>query len=336
MSSLWERAEEWSEVALANIVREFPHVEIVYLDSPDQRPPRPKEAHPSFYGALDWHSSVEMHWVLIALLRRVPRALDETRIRLLLNEHFSSEALRTETANLPGSERPYGLAWAFTLAEELASLSEDEEASRWLANMAPLLERAASVFSRWIEISGYPVRTGMHSNTAFAFSRALSYARRRHPELALAIETAAERFYSRDVDYPGRYEPSATDFLSPALTEAELMSQLLAEESFPAWLEGFLPGLAKQEPGELFSPVSVSDPSDGHVAHLHGLNLSRAWCWTRLAAALPIEDPRREPMREAARRHRESSIDEVRGSHYMVEHWLAAYAVLLAKAEDVL
>jgi hypothetical protein len=173
----------------------------------------------------------------------------------------------------------------------------------------------------------------LHPNTAFALARALPQARNLaaagDARLAEAIGTAAERWYGSDAGYPAGWEPSGSDFLSPALTEAELMAQLLPAERFAAWLSAFLPGIAAGEPASLFEPVFVSDSSDGQIAHLHGLNASRAWCWRRIAESLPAGDGRAGPALAAARRHADAALPHVIGDHYMVEHWLAAYAVLL-------
>jgi hypothetical protein len=144
-----------------------------------------------------------------------------------------------------------------------------------------------------------------------------------------AITAAARRWFGGDAGYPAQFEPSGHDFLSPALTEAELMACVLPDGTFPGWLDGFLPGLAGGQPAALFTPAVVSDASDGQVAHLHGLNASRAWCWRRIAASLPGDDPRVPVALDAARRHAAVSLPHAVGSHYMVEHWLAAYAVLL-------
>ena len=206
------------------------------------------------------------------------------------------------------------------------------DARRWAAAMAPLADAVAGRFLRWLPKATYPVRYGVHSNSAFGLSRALPYARARaeagDPELASAITAAAGRWYGNDTGYPAGWEPSGADFLSPALTEAELMSQLLPADRFPAWLEAFLPGIASHEPATLFTPAVVSDPGDGYIAHLHGLNATRAWCWRRLARSLPGSDPRTGPAMTAARRHADAALPHVTGD-YMVEHYLACYAVLM-------
>ncbi len=325
-----KRAADWAAVGLANITREYPNALRHTMNGPDDRP-LPREIHPAFYGSFDWHSCVEMHWMLVRLLRTAPHALPEAEVRAGLDAHLTAGALVTEAAYLaenPGWERPYGYGWALTLAHELATW-DDPDARRWGAAMRPLAETVAAGFVEWLPKVAYPVRHGMHPNSAFAFSRSLGYARGFAPGLLAAIAEAADRWFAADRDYPGGYEPSGADFLSPALTEAELMSGLLDAGDFATWLDRFLPGVIEGKPAALFTPVEVSDPTDGQIAHLHGLNLSRAWCWRRLAETLPADDPRIPLMRDAVQRHTGASLEEATGSDYMVEHWLAAYAVLL-------
>jgi len=340
---LRERAEAYARVALANIEREFPRYEL-YLQSDPSPIPAPRALHPAFYGSLDWHSCVEMHWVLVRLLRLVPDRVPEDEVRNALDAHLSAEALAGETRFFEDpahrlTERPYGWAWTLRLAAELLAF-DDADAGRWAANLLPLADLFVERFLEWLPKATYPIRYGIHANSAFALSFSLPFARKRAQAgdvtFLEALEEAATRWFAGDVGYAADWEPSGADFLSPALMEAELMSSLLPPAEFPSWLERFLPGIADREPGTLFTPAVVTDPSDGHIAHLHGLNLSRAWCWRRLAAALPGSDPRVPVMLEAAERHAAASLDQAVGSDYMVEHWLPAYAVLhLSPQEDL-
>ena len=306
------------------------------VNEPGDFPHRPRDRTPVFYGSFDWHSCVEMHWVLVRLLKVAPGAVPAAEIRAALGAQFTAGKLRREAefiARDGRSERPYGWSWALTLIAELAAWEGDPDARRWAAAMEPLAEALTVAFLEWLPKETYPVRSGMHPNTSFGLSRALAFARLQaahgHPALEAAIEAATARWYLPDTDYPGGWEPSGHDFLSPALTEAELMAALLTPEEFAPWLEAFLPGLATGEPAALSRPVTVSDSSDGQIAHLHGLNLSRAWCWRRLAETLPAGDERTGPCLDAMHRHAEASLPHVVGDDYMVGHWLAAYAVLL-------
>ncbi len=330
---LEEQAAAYVEVAVANIGREFPSLLLHMMREPGDFPARPAERTPVFYGSLDWHSCVEMHWLLVRLLRLTGDFVPGTKIRKLLDAQFTADKLAAE-ANFVSStrhERPYGWAWALALVHEIASL-DDGQARQWLTAIAPLADALTKGFLDWLPKVTYPIRYGMHANSAFSLSLALPFAARQaqagRPELATAIEAKALGWFTGDTDYPGRYEPSGHDFLSPALTEAELISRLLAQPEFADWLATFLPGIADGEPASLFTPAVVADSSDGLIAHLHGLNASRAYCWRRIAASLPDGDARIAPALAAARTHLDVALPHVTGEDYMVEHWLAAYAVL--------
>ena len=323
----------WAEVGVSNIRQVYPNDLRHTMRDADDRP-LPQEVHPAFYGSFDWHSCVEMHWMLVRLLRAASPALGGTAdsVRAALSAHLTDDALAHEAdyfVRRPSwGGRPYGWGWALTLAHELASW-DDADAARWSAAMRPLASVSVMRFLEWLPKAEFPVRHGVHPNSAFGLSRALGYARLAAPELGVLIESTARRWFMDDAAYPAHYEPSGADFLSPALTEAELMAQLLEPMEFSAWLARFLPGLERGEPSTLLRPAGVSDSTDSQIAHLHGLNLSRAWCFRRLVEALPSDDPRVAPMLEAIDRHSVASLSEATGSDYMVEHWLAAYATLL-------
>ena len=202
-----------------------------------------------------------------------------------------------------------------------------------MTNLEPLVEVLVDNLTGWLRILTYPHRTGVHPNTAFSLSRCYDTALRRAEQgddaLLTTIREVALRWFQDDVDYPARYEPSGADFLSPALTEAELMSGLLQPPEFSDWLSRFLPGLAESQPTQLFEPAFVADSTDGHIGHLYGLNLSRAWAFIQLADRSPEDDPRVAPLVSAAERHAAAALPHVTGSDYTIEHWLAAYATLL-------
>lgn len=330
---LLSRAADFAEVAVRNIRREFPNLVMSVMRHPGDFPHRPKDRYPAFHGSFDWHSCVEMHWTLVRLLRKVPDALPEARIRAALEESLTAKSLAGEAAKLHDGGRfpPYAWGWALSLAEELADW-DDPDARRWSANFAPLADAIEAAMCRWLPKRVYPNRSGLHQNTAFSLSRALPYARRRAaddaPALLDAIANAAGRWYAADRDYPGAWEPNDSDFLSGALVEAELLTALWPEAQSIPWLDAFLPELARREPAALFTPAIVGDDSDGWIAHLRGLNLSRAWCWRTLAERIPAQDPRVPVMLAAASAHAEPELDHVDGSDYMVEHWLVCYAAL--------
>lgn len=333
-------AGAWAAVALANIDREFPYAVLQTVNAAGELPDRPRERNPIFFGSFDWHSCVEMHWVLVRLLRLAPEAVPTQVIRARLDETFTDEGALAEAAFVtnPDSgvyERPYGWGWALQLTAELARF-DDPDARRWAAALAPLDLAVESAFRAWLPSLTYPVRYGVHSNSAFGLSLALDradqLAARGRTELRDAFVAAADRWFGTDTAAPARFEPSGHDFLSPSLVEAELVGRL-NPDSFPEWLQAFLPGLAAREPGQLFHPAVVSDSRDGHLGHLHGLNLSRAWAFDRVAQMLPVGDPRVAVLRAAAAEHAAAALPHVIGGGYALEHWLAAYAVLFVTAD---
>ena len=335
-SLLRDRAAAYVDVALDGITREYPTMPYFIATGPGPYPTH-REFHPAFYGCFDWHSCVEMHWVVTRLLRRFPDVVPQDRARATLNQLLTDENIRAEVAffrdpNHRTLERPYGWGWFLTLYAELSTW-DDPDARRWTASLAPLADLLAANLVTWLPLLTYPQRTGVHANTAFGLSRSYAHAQlladRGDEALLTAIHAGAARWFRDDADYPAHYEPSGTDFLSAALVEAELMGRILPPADFPDWLARFLPGLPESRPASLFHPVAVSDSTDGQIAHLHGLNLSRAWAFIALAARLPSADSRIAPLLAGAERHEEASLPYVAGSHYMVEHWLAAYATLL-------
>jgi hypothetical protein len=333
---LRDEAGSYARLALANIRREFPAGVYHTMKAPGDFPFRPRARTPVFYGSFDWHSCVEMHWLLVRLLRVAADAVPAEEITTALSGHFERVALAAEESFIGSpdglAERPYGWGWALALIHEIASW-DDEHGRKWASAMSPLAGQLSALFLDWLARATYPVRHGVHPNSAFGLSRALPYAAARarsgDDALLAAITAKAHAWFGGDMLYPGDLEPSGHDFLSPALTEAELMAQILRPPDFADWLGVFLPGIVHGEPASLFTPAVVADSSDGHIAHLHGLNASRAWCWRRLAESLPAGDPRIGPACTAARAHAEAALPHVVGDHYMVEHWLAAYAVLM-------
>lgn len=333
---LREQAGTYVNLALENVTREYPHMPIFIAESPDSYKVH-RAFHPAFYGSFDWHSCVEMHWVIVRMLRLFPDDVPNRRARATLDELLTAANLAAEAEFFSkptqrSLERPYGHSWLLTLHHELATW-DDPDAQRWAANIRPLAELLVGNLINWLRVATYPHRTGVHPNTAFALSRCYDTARRRaeHGDdlLLSTIQEMASRWFEGDVEYPAQYEPSGADFLSPALTEAELMSRILPPNEFPGWLDRFLPAIASGQPKSLFDPAVVADSRDGHMAHLYGLNLSRAWAFTRLAERLPSGDARVAQMLAAAERHAQQALPYVTGSDYMVEHWLAAYATLL-------
>ncbi|MCX8998993.1 DUF2891 domain-containing protein [Rhizobiaceae bacterium BDR2-2] len=325
-------AIRFSRIALGHIRREYPNKPDHVLDGPaDAR--TPSELHPVFYGSYDWHSCVHSYWMLAYLLRRFPAIETAGDIRALFDAQLVPEKIAAECAYLAapsarGFKRPYGWGWLLKLAAELAGLPE----RRWSDTLRPLAGIFADRYRDFLPLATYPVRVGTHFNTAFSLRMAADYAETADDDALLnLLRDTALRWYGADAACPAWGEPSGDDFLSPALIEAECMRRLLPADDFPAWFEAFLPGLSRTHPPALFEPARVSDRSDGKIAHLDGLNLSRAWCWRALASALPAGDDRIAAMLKAADRHLAASLPHVAGD-YMGEHWLASFATLALDA----
>jgi hypothetical protein len=332
-------ASRFARLALAHVTREYPNKLDHVLGGPEDAL-GPRALHPVFYGSFDWHSCVHGYWLLARLLRRAPALPEAPAVRALFDAHLVPERVAGEVAYLArptarGFERPYGWAWLLALAAELARHAGtpwSADAARWGAALRPLAHAFVARFRAFLPLATYPVRAGTHFNTAFALALALEYAGVAGDDgLAALLRDRARAWYGGDADCPG-WEPGGDDFLSPALVEAECMRRTLGEgDEFRAWLGRFLPRLDRGEPAALFAPAHVSDRSDGKIAHLDGLNLSRAWCWRGLARAWPAGDARRAAALAAADRHLAAGLPHVAGD-YMGEHWLATFALLALEA----
>jgi hypothetical protein len=332
------QASRFASAALGHLTREWPNKLDHVMGGPwDVK--SPAELHPIFYGSFDWHSCVHGWWTVFTLYRRFAERLPERdRVRALADALFTEDNVEAEIAYLAqpesrGFERPYGWAWALMLVAELHR-HDTPEGRRWFRTVEPLGQAFADRFAAFLPLADYPVRAGAHTNTAFALALALEYAAEVDDDsLGRLCRDKAGAWYGSDRACQA-WEPSQDDFLSPALVEAECMRRALGPEAFAAWFAGFLPDVAKGEPATLFRPPSVSDRTDGKIAHLDGLALSRAWCWREIASALPPGDPRRNVADQAAGRHLEAALPHVTGD-YMGEHWLASFALLaLGAGED--
>jgi len=316
-----------ARIALAGVTREYPHqLAHVLTSANDVRAPR--LLHPSFYGCYDWHSAVHTHWLLVRLWRAFPDLPQRPQIEQQLDLHLQPARLAAEVAYAADAqriafERPYGWAWLFKLAQELHQAPEPPAAS-WRDAVEPLVALFSSRLLEWLPRQQFPVRTGVHANTAFMLAFALDYARAAgQTPLERAVTDAALRFYAADRSAPSTWEPSGNEFLSPSLVEADLMRRVLAPAAFRPWLEQWLPAL---DGSNLLRPVAVSDRGDPQGGHLDGLNLSRAWCLYGLASALDDQPARAAPLRQAAAAHLDAGLRHVDSGDFLGEHWLATFA----------
>jgi hypothetical protein len=323
-----ETAGRFAAIALDHVTREYPHKLEHVMEGPEDVL-GPRALHPIFFGSFDWHSCVHGWWLMLRVRRLFPDLPEARRIEALADEMLTADKVAGERAYLDRAytgtfERPYGWAWLLALHGE-AQRHADQP---WAKALAPLAAAFADRFTWHLPKLTYPVRTGTHFNTAFALIHALDWAEQNDRALAPMIAERAEAYYGGDRNCPA-WEPGGDEFLSPSLTEALLMRRILPDERFRAWFGAFLPDLAAGEPRSLFTPAFVSDRSDGKIAHLDGVNLSRAWCWRGLADAL--EPELADLARRTADEHLDASLEHVAGD-YMGEHWLASFALLALEA----
>lgn len=330
-----EIAVRLAAAPLDHVTREFPNkLDHVMASDADVRSPR--DLHPLFYGSFDWHSCVHGWWTLFTTLRLYPDLQLASAIRLLADDVYTASNVAGELDYLrrpesAGFERPYGWAWVLMLAAELHRHATPD-AKRWRETLQPLTDMVTERFRRFLPNSPYPVRAGVHTNTAFALRAVIEYAETVGDDALLSLACdKAQQWYGRDRGAV-IWEPSQDDFLSPTLMEAECMRKALPAADFAVWFDAFLPAAGSFD--VLLAPPAVSDRTDGKIAHLDGLSLSRAWCWKQLSIRMETSDPRRSSALEAATRHLQAALPHL-DDDYMGQHWLASFALLaLADARE--
>lgn len=330
-------AERFAKLALACVHKEYPN-KIAHVLNSDADVAPPRKLTPAFCGCYDWHSSVHGHWLLVRLLRTFPDAPFAKDARDALKQSLTAENLKQEAAYIKGEgrssfERPYGLSWLLQLCAELREWN-DHDANEWSANLKPLEHVAVQRLTSWLPKLSNPVRIGEHDQTAFGLGLMLDYARSKGDnEFAKLVTDSAKKFFLTDKNCPLAYEPSGEDFLSPCLGEADVMRRVLPQKEFASWLKNFMPqipvGREAREKADWLKVAVSPDPSDPKLAHLDGLNLSRAWMLEGILSALPENDPRRVALQVAADAHWRAGLAAVTGEHYEGGHWLGSFAVYL-------
>jgi Protein of unknown function (DUF2891) len=331
-------AERFARLALSCVHKEYPNkIAHVLQGDADVKPPR--ELTPAFYGCYDWHSAVHAHWLLARLARTFTDAPLAREARQALSRSLSASNIAAEASYLEGPgrasfERPYGLAWLLQLAAELRSWP-DPDARAWSAALEPLEKAAVRRLTEWLPKLRYPIRIGEHDQTAFAFGLVWDWMRVAKDDATRALlESRIRDFYLGDRDCPLAYEPSGQDFLSPCLAEADLLRRVLPPARYAEWLSTFLPAVPRDGSDMWLRPAEVTDRADPKLAHLDGLNLSRAWMLEGIAHGLPPADRRRPALLAAARAHRDAALPAVTGEHYEGGHWLGTFAVYLVTSES--
>lgn len=332
-------AERFARLALACVHQEYPNkVGGVINSDADVQPPR--KLTPAFYGCFDWHSSVHGHWMLVRLARTFPNADFAVPAKAAVQQDLTPENIAAEVEYLRGKgrasfERPYGLAWLMQLGQELREW-DDPDAKQMAGNLKPLEDAAKERLSNWLPKLTNPIRIGEHNQTAFSFGLLIDAARGsgdRQFEALLVKKT--REFYAGDKNCPLNYEPSGEDFLSPCIAEADVMRRVMTPREFSRWLTTFLPQIPRNGRADWLKPVVSMDPSDPKLAHLDGLNLSRAWMLEGIASALPPNDKRLASIRAVAAAHRAKGLAAVTGEHYEGGHWLGSFAVYLVTQRGI-
>lgn len=319
------------EMALGCVDQAYPN-QIAHRMAGDEDARPPRALTPAFYGCYDWHSAVHGHWLLARAIRFAPQYADAARARLAA--HLTEAKLAAERAYLEpraGFERPYGIAWLLTLHLELAELQGAGDPAGALAEtLAPLAELCASRFDGWLPKLRWPTRSGTHAQTAFSLGLALDWAAANDPARRARWSALAEQLHGGDRDLPLHLEPAGEDFLSASLAAADLMRRVREAGDFAAWFDRALPDFAPPD------PVEVVDAADGRLAHLDGLNLSRAWMLERVGAALSqAGHPGAEQALASAAVHREAGLRGTLANaetHYAGSHWLGTFAMVLLTA----
>ena len=327
-----EKAEYLYHFAYECIDQEYPNkLNQVLGDDSYLAPPR--ALHPAFYGCFDWHSSVHGHWTLVTILNEFPNFQYKNEIIEKLKKNITKENILKEIEYFDDKhnktyERTYGWAWLLKLDEALREW--DSPQSHTLhENLKPLVDLISGKFSEFLDKLIYPIRIGEHNNIAFGMSFAYDYAIKYDAVLAAKIETKAKEYFLNDCDCPLTWEPGGFDFLSPCLQEAALMQKVLTEKEFEKWLKKFLPKFEKN-PSKFMEVAIVTDRSDGKLAHLDGLNFSRAWCLFEMGKALD-----NQKLIDFGNEHFNYSYNKMDSGEYAGAHWLASFAVYALKKKPL-
>lgn len=325
-------ATDFVDLSLHCVDRPYPY-KIGYR-FPDEAWVKPHtEVHPSFYGCWDWHSAVHGHWAMVKVLKLFPDMPEKDSIRMKLRANLTQANLAAEydffakESFTKGFERTYGWAWLLKLYAELATW-EDEEAQEWKANMQPLATLLSEKSVDYLKVLSSPLRPGTHANTAFSFGLMTEYALvMKDTTLLEAMKSFSGKHFASDQNCPTAYEPSGTDFISPCLAEAAVMTHFMESAAYLEWFKAFLPALDSPEFGTIASPPTILDKEDPSIGHLIGLMFQRAWCLKQIAAMFEDDDPRKAEFLNIADQHIRSGESIMFESGYGGAHWLATFAI---------
>jgi len=325
-----DAARRLARLPLHCIITEFPNKTSHTADSASDAILLPSQLHPSFYGCLDWHSSVHGHWLLVKVLKEFPSISIRDSIINVLNNSFQAEKISGEAAyfskfkTTATYERTYGWAWLLKLDQELLTWN-DPLAKQWHAALQPLTQKVVQLWKNFLPKQTYPNRSGVHPNTAFGLVFAIDWARQvRDTSFENLIISKSKAYYLNSVDTPAYLEPDGSDFLSPSLEIADLMRRILSKTSFVNWLNKFYEPRSIARITQM--PV-VSDRTDFQIVHLDGLSLSRAWCMKGIASQLPASHPLKKKFETTAATFLKQALPNVTSGNYGGDHWLASFAL---------
>ncbi len=329
-------AAGFAKLALKCVQKEYPN-KLDHVMNNAKEVLSPSAMHPAFYGCFDWHSSVHGHWMLVRLLKKYPNIEISQTIRKALNENLTAENIKTEVEylnqeNRKSFERTYGWAWLLKLQEELIGWN-DADGKKWSQNLQPLTDALVENYLSFLPKQNYPIRTGVHPNTAFGIAFALDYARKaQNKKLEDLLVERALAYYKNDKGYDPKWEPGGEDFFSPGLMEADLMRRILKPANFLKWFNQFMPNIGRTK--NLLEPAVVTDRTDPKLVHLDGLNLSRAWCMYGISLNLPESSKLKKILYSSAQKHAKAGLSNIASGNYEGEHWLASFAVYLLSETD--
>ena len=325
-----EMASKLASMPLKCINQEYPNKTAHVINTEKDAILTPKELHPSFYGCFDWHSSVHGHWMLLRLLRTVPDLENKDKIISILEESFSPVKIKEEASYFTkyqvaqNFERTYGWAWILKLDEELARWNHPK-AKIWHQNLKPLTDEILRLWKAYLPKQTYPNRTGVHPNTAFALSFAIDWAREvGDKSFEEELSEKAKIFYLNNTKTPAYLEPDGSDFFSPSLEIAELMSRILPQKEFEKWLNQFYEKRSLENIEQI--PI-ISDVNDYQTVHLVGLSFSKAWAMKNIINALPEKNAIRKRFEISREKFIENSLPIIFQGNYGGDHWLASFAV---------
>lgn len=299
----------------------------------------------AFYGCLDWHSGVNSTWMMVSLIKSDPTIAVAPAIRLEFEQHIQKSNIDGEIAYFQGLkgpladfEKPYGYAWLLKLYGEAKSW-DDPEGKRMAASLEPFAKWIDDNYIAYLKSLNYPIRVGLHPNTALDMNFVLDYTNETHDKVTeTVIHDTAVRLFGNDKHCATAAEPVFGDFASPCLAEAALMGRVLDPQSYCKWLDTFLPP-AYSEDFQLYAKdidaihgnnrdTTGTDEEGLPNAHLVGLNYQRAADLVMIANGLPKDDPRVPVYRKMASINAKQGYDKIGSAGYLGTHWIATYALM--------